>query len=80
MTAATTKQRLILLEALAIAPVHTIEARDRLGIASPAPRIFEARRLGLDITTSHTTVVDALGHLHTVALYTWNRRPGEVPL
>lgn len=68
---ATTKarQRDAILVALKLAPLSTLDARDLLGIASPAPRIFELRKAGLKIATRRHQCFDAAGRSHRFALY-----------
>ena len=63
------KQRQRLLEALRLAPVSTLDARERLGIQHPAGRLMELRRQGWPIVTRKTFVSDAAGRPHTMALY-----------
>lgn len=58
-----------LLQALSIAPISTIKARDRLGIASPAARVLDLRKAGYSITTAQCTDFDAQGRPHRSALY-----------
>lgn len=64
-----------LLAALRHHPVCTIEARDSLGISSPAARILELRKAGWPIETSRTTHHDSAGRPHVVALYTLKGQP-----
>lgn len=59
-----------LLAALKHHPVSTIEARDSLGISSPAARVLELRKAGYLIETSRTTRHDPAGRPHAIALYT----------
>lgn len=63
-------QCLALLAALKQSPISTLEARDSLGIASPAARVLELRKAGHLIETSRATRPDSAGRLHAVALYT----------
>lgn len=69
------RHRQILLRALSRGPVNTIEAREKYGIASPAPRVLELRRSGCDIRTTLTTVNDAAGRIHRVASYRFFPKP-----
>lgn len=64
-----------LLAALKHHPVSTIEARDSLGISSPAARVLELRKAGWPIETSRATRPDAAGRPHVVALYTLKGQP-----
>jgi len=62
-------QAAALLAALKASPVSTYDARDRLGLASPAARVLDLRRAGHVITTTASTVLDAQGRPHRVAVY-----------
>ena len=72
-------QRQALLQALKLAPVSTIEAREVLGIAQPAPRVFKVRGGGWNICTERTVALDAQRRPHTVARYRlqWLTLPSE---
>jgi hypothetical protein len=60
----------IVLAALRLGPVDTITFRERWGIASAAPRIWELRhKLKLPISTRRVKVRDEHGRMHTVAEY-----------
>lgn len=72
----TATQRAAILEALRHGPLNTIAARERLGIASPAVRVLELRRLGYYIRTQRKTVADAEGRLHRVANYSLGSASG----
>jgi hypothetical protein len=63
------RQRVALLAQLRLGPVSTIEARDCLGIAQPAARVFDLRRLGYRIGTERVKALDAQGRPHTAARY-----------
>ena len=63
------RQRNMILEALRAGPVSTVEARERLGIAHPAGRVLELRKLGHEIATERRAVHDSVGRPHTSALY-----------
>ena len=62
-------QQQSLLQALRLAPVSTIDAREALGLSHPAGRVLELRQQGYRITTSASTVFDAQGRPHRCALY-----------
>lgn len=53
------KQQKELLQALRLAPVSTIDARDALVISHPVGRVLELRRQGYSIATSASTVYDS---------------------
>ncbi|MCD2449725.1 helix-turn-helix domain-containing protein [Methylicorpusculum oleiharenae] len=57
-------QRQRLLEWLRQRPITTIQARQRLDIMSPAPRILELRQQGFNIVTHWTTENN-----HRIAMY-----------
>ncbi|WP_374487013.1 helix-turn-helix domain-containing protein [Zoogloea sp.] len=63
------RQRAVLLAELRQGPVTTIQAREALGIMSPAARVLELRRSGLDILTVRARIVDSAGALHAMARY-----------
>jgi hypothetical protein len=58
-----------ILKALRIAPLSTFAAREDLGIASPAARVFTLRKAGHPVKTTMRTVFDAQGRPHTSAVY-----------
>lgn len=59
----------VILEALRLAPVTTLYAREHLGIQGVAPRILELRRAGWPIATYRHRTCDEHGRQHTVAMY-----------
>lgn len=59
-----------ILAALQQAPLSTFAAREDLGIASPAARVFTLRKDGHEIKTTMRTVFDAQSRPHTSAVYT----------
>ncbi len=62
-------QRQKILALLRVTRRHTFEFRAR-GIAMPATRIFELKRLGHDIRSRRITAADSDGYLHSnVAFY-----------
>lgn len=63
------KQCLLLLEALKTGPVSTIQARQTLGLSSPASRVLDLRRAGFAIQTQKAQQTDAFGFRHTTAVY-----------
>ena len=58
-----------LLQALRLAPVSSIVAREAMGISHPAGRVLDLRKQGFRITTSASTVYDLQGRPHRCALY-----------
>lgn len=58
-----------LLAALKHAPLSTFAARENLGIASPAARIYSLKKDGHDIQTTMRTVFDTQSRPHTSAVY-----------
>lgn len=50
-------------------PLTTIQARDELGIMSPAARVMELREQGHPIITNWTTTIDRTGTKHREAKY-----------
>lgn len=58
-----------ILAALKQAPLSTFAARENLGIASPAARVFTLRKAGHPINTTMRTVFDAQSRPHTSAVY-----------
>jgi hypothetical protein len=63
------RQRSLILEALRLGPLNTIQAREAMGIAHPAGRVLELRKLGHRIVTKRRTVHDAAGRPHVSAWY-----------
>lgn len=63
------RQRAAMLEALHMGPVSTTHARETLHIMSPAARVWELRRSGLNILTVRQRHVDSSGVSHAQALY-----------
>lgn len=63
------RQRATLLAELRQGPVTTLHAREALGIMSPAARVLELRRSGLDILTVRAQIVDSSGASHAMARY-----------
>ena len=63
------RQRALILAVLAVKPTGTIEFREAHGIAHPAGRVLELRKLKHSISTLSTTVFDAAGRLHRSAVY-----------
>lgn len=61
--------RKLILDAIRLAPLSTIEAREGFGIMSPASRVMELRRLGFKIDTVWRSVWDADGRPHRSAVY-----------
>ena len=57
------------LAALKEAPLSTFAAREDLGIASPAARVYSLRKDGHDIKTTMRTVFDAQSRPHSSAVY-----------
>ena len=53
----------------------TFEARQKLNIVSPAPRIMELREMGWSITTIRVRENDQSGRPHLIGKYVWH---GEV--
>lgn len=53
----------------------TFEARQKLNIVSPAPRIMELREMGCSITTIRVRENDQSGRPHLIGKYVWH---GEV--
>lgn len=51
--------------------LSTLEAREELGIMSPACRIMELRDLGHDIITDREQQVDVTGTTHRVGVYVY---------
>lgn len=71
-------QRMRLLEALKQGSVSTPEARSKLDVFAPAPRIFELRAQGYRIDTVMVPIETAYGKLRKVALYVLKgAEPGE---
>lgn len=68
-TSAKATQCAAILAALKHAPLSTFAAREELGIASPAARIYSLRKDGHTITTTMRTVFDAQSRPHTSAVY-----------
>jgi len=60
----TSAQRVRLLDALIANSVTTYQAREKLNIAAPAPRVKELREQGHDILTVFQTLPDGAGRLH----------------
>ena len=58
-----------LLAALQSGPITTLDARDKLGILSPAARVLDLRRTGHAIITTACTSHDLAGRQHRTALY-----------
>ena len=52
-----------------VGPIDTLAIRSRLDIASPAPRVFELRRQGVEIETEYVWAVSQAGTRHLVARY-----------
>lgn len=65
----TESQRFLLLDHLKKGPFTTIQARDELGVMSPAPRVMELRRQGHNIITLRTETVDRTGTKHREGQY-----------
>ena len=65
----TESQRFLLLAHLKKGPLTTIQARDELGVMSPAPRVMELRRQGHNIITLRTETVDRTGTKHREGQY-----------
>ena len=65
----TESQRSLLLDHLKKGPLTTIQARDELGVMSPAPRVMELRRQGHNIITLWTETVDRTGTKHREGQY-----------
>ena len=65
----TESQRSLLLDHLKKGPLTTIQARDELGVMSPAPRVMELRRQGHNIITLRTETVDRTGTKHREGQY-----------
>lgn len=63
------RQRALLFAELLKGSVSTVQARETLGIMSPAARIMELRRQGHEIVTRPGQVVDAAGLTHRSAVY-----------
>ncbi|PHS69130.1 MAG: hypothetical protein COB23_07180 [Methylophaga sp.] len=59
----------ILKHLLEHARLTTLQAREELGIMSPAPRVLELRRLGHNIVTTLTNERDITGRKHRQAEY-----------
>lgn len=51
--------------------LSTLDARERLGIMSPASRIFELRNMGHNIPLEWTYQEDSTGTLHRVGVYVY---------
>jgi hypothetical protein len=51
--------------------LSTLDARERLGIMSPACRIFELRNMGHNIPLEWTYQEDSTGTLHRVGVYVY---------
>lgn len=51
--------------------LSTLDARERLGIMSPACRIFELRNMGHNIPLEWTYQEDSSGTLHRVGVYVY---------
>ncbi|BCA93799.1 hypothetical protein TUM19329_01600 [Legionella antarctica] len=49
--------------------LSTMQARDKYGIMSPAPRIEELRKKGYQISTQRITEIDRNGVPHRMGLY-----------
>ena len=49
--------------------ISTLEGREIHGIQGVAPRIFELRNLGHDITTTRVLEQDSQGRFHPMAFY-----------
>jgi hypothetical protein len=62
-------QRARLLELLRVQPLDTIQIRERLGIMSPASRIYELRKMGYNILTSWKWQWDEQDRPHKIASY-----------
>lgn len=62
-------QRAVVLAALQVAPVSTLDAREKLHVLGIAPRILELRRAGFLIRTDRVRQADSFGAMHTVARY-----------
>ena len=62
-------QRDLILDALRMGPLTTLEARERLGVMSPAARTMELRRAGFKIETVRKTALDSEGRPHRSAEY-----------
>lgn len=63
------RQQRLILDALQVAPLSTIQARERLGVMHAGGRVMELRRAGFDIETVRSTVYDAAGRPHKSAEY-----------
>ncbi|WP_083370307.1 helix-turn-helix domain-containing protein [Chromobacterium sphagni] len=61
---ATAAQRQRMLEALRSGPVSTFDARARLNILAPAPRVKELRESGFVILTKRESLPDERGIVH----------------
>ncbi|MFC1537087.1 helix-turn-helix domain-containing protein [Pseudomonadota bacterium] len=65
----TTAQRQRILERLRQGVATTIQIRKELDVMAPAPRIFELRQLGYEISTTWVQDETMPGHKHSVAQY-----------
>lgn len=63
------RQQGLVLAALRAGPLTTIAARETLGIAHPAGRVHELRRMGYRIETGRRVANDAAGRKHQIASY-----------
>lgn len=52
-----------------VGSINTNEARERLDIQAPAPRILELKRLGHEIKTEKTDWLSHTGVKHKIACY-----------
>lgn len=64
-----TRQRQLVLAALRVGPLSSVEGRERLGVLSPAARVMELRRAGHHITTVRGTRLDEQGRSHRCGIY-----------
>lgn len=63
------RQRQLVLAALRVGPLSSVEGRERLGVLSPAARVMELRRAGHHITTVRGTRLDEHGRAHRCGIY-----------
>lgn len=64
-----TIQRATLLNALRLGPVSSIQAREGMGILSPAARVMELRRGGFPVEAVWKSIIDAQGRRHRSGVY-----------
>ncbi|WP_430417984.1 helix-turn-helix domain-containing protein [Methylibium petroleiphilum] len=73
------RQRQLVLAALRVGPLSSVEGRERLGVLSPAARVMELRRAGHHIVTIRGNRLDEHGRRHLCGVYVLTEGTSDEP-